>query len=101
MPEAFHITRTGVTIAYSATSASAALPVTSSGDLPRFVRVVVSNGQACVRAGVSGVVAVNTDAMVQPSDSLTLCVTGATHIAAVALASSSGTVQISPLENQY
>lgn len=100
MPESFHITQPGVTISYSATTASTALPNTAAGVAPRFVRVV-STGQACVRAGASGVVATNTDAMVQPSDSLVLTVTGCTHIAAIALAGGTGTVQISPLENQY
>jgi hypothetical protein len=97
--DSLQITADGAVISYTATSARVPIPNTAAGTPPKFVRIV-SIGQSCVRAGSSTVVATTTDSMVQPSDGLLLQVSGMTHIAAIAAAGGSGTVQISPLENQ-
>lgn len=92
------VAATGATIVTSGTSARVAIPVMSSGELPRYIRVAAIN--ACyVRMGVSTINAVTTDTLVQPADSVIMHVPGGiTHIAAIQDASA-GKVNITPLEN--
>lgn len=92
------VTTAGASITTSGTSASAAIPVASDGNRPRYIRVAAIN--ACyVKLGVSGVTATNTDILVQPADAVLLQVPmGITHIAAIQDASA-GKVNIVPLEN--
>lgn len=92
------ITSAGAQIASGAASGRVAIPVMSSGEVPRYVRLSAT-AAACVRIGISTVVAVNTDTQVQPGDSLIMVIPqGITHIAAIQQAGP-GVVQVSPLEN--
>jgi hypothetical protein len=96
--EAITITATGVNVAAGATSASAAIPNTSAGTKPNYVRVTAT-GQACVRLGVGSATATVTDALVQPADSVILAVGGNTHIAAIQAGGSAASVNVVPLED--
>ena len=92
------VTKTGITIATTAASASVAIPVAQSGEIPRYIRIAAS-APACIRIGVGVQTAVTTDLQVQPGDAVVLHVpSGITQIAAVQV-SGPGVVQISPLEN--
>jgi hypothetical protein len=92
------ILKTGVNIATSGTSANAALPTASSGEIPRYVRIAAS-AAAHVRLGVAGAVALTTDTMVQPGDAITVVVPrGVTTVAAIQ-DTAAGTVNIVPLED--
>jgi hypothetical protein len=87
----------GATIATSATSAAVAIPNTLSGTAPKYVRL--ASTQPCyVRLGTSPV-AVAGDLLVQPADSVVVCVARYPQIAALQLGAA-GILQISPLENQ-
>lgn len=92
------VTAVGTAITTSGTSTSAAIPVASDGNSPRFIRVT-SRNEAYVKLGTSGVVATTNDILVQPADSVILAVpSGITHIAAIQ-GVSAGVVNIVPLEN--
>ena len=92
------VTATGKSQASGAASAGQALPVMSSGESPRYIRVAAT-APACFRLGIGGVpTAVATDLQVQPGDAVILSVNGATHFACIQVASA-GVVQVSPLEN--
>lgn len=91
------VSKTGVQITTSGVSADAAIPVDSSGGIPRLVRVAASAG-ACVRLGLGAQTAVVTDLQVQPGDAVVISTNGATHIAAIQV-TAAGVVQVSPLEN--
>jgi aspartate/methionine/tyrosine aminotransferase len=98
MDDFFTVTATGVSIASGLVSAGSALPVASSGEIPRYVRIAASLA-ACVRIGVGAQTAVATDLLVQPGDAVILAVPrGCTHVAAIQLAAA-GVVIVSPLED--
>lgn len=94
---ALSVFATGVAISTSGTSASATIPLMSSGESPRYIRVAASQ-PACVRLGKTTATAVTTDLQVQPGDAVILCVNGCDKIAAIQV-SAAGVVQVSPLEN--
>lgn len=90
---------TGVTLASGAASTGTTIPVMSSGERPRFIRIAAT-AAACVRIGAGAQTAVTTDLQVQPGDAVILQVaTGVTNIACIAATATTGVVQISPLEN--
>jgi hypothetical protein len=98
MDDFLTITATGANITTSAASARIAIPTASSGEIPRYVRVIAT-AAAHVKLGVSTVNAVAGDLMVQPADSVTLAVPrGFTHAAAIQ-DTAAGTVNIVPLED--
>ena len=98
MDDFLTVTVTGVSITTGAASSGGALPVASSGEIPRYVRVAAS-AAACVRIGVGAQTAVATDLLVQPGDAVILAVPrGCTHVAAIQLAAA-GVVIVSPLED--
>jgi hypothetical protein len=97
MDDGISIFTTGSTITTGAASARVAIPVDSSGNLPRYIRITAIN-PCFIKLGDSTVVAASGDAMVQPADALILAVNGATNIAAIQQAAA-GLVQISPLAN--
>ena len=94
---AIQIFATGINIATSATSAGSALPLSSSGGVPRFVRIS-SSAAAYVRIGTGAQTAVTTDMLVVPSDAVIVATNGCTHAAAIQQAAA-GVVQISPVED--
>jgi len=91
------VVATGVNITTSAASASATIPLMSSGEVPRYIRITASTG-AYVRIGNGTPTAVNTDMMVQPGDAVIIAVCNSTKIAALQV-TAAGVVQVSPLEN--
>lgn len=91
------VSMTGIQLATSATSNGAALPVDSSGGVPRLIRIAAT-APASVRIGFGAQTAVLTDLQVQPGDAVVISTNGATHIA-VRQVSGAGIVQVSPLEN--
>lgn len=93
------VTVTGITLASTGASSGSALPVMSSGERPRYIRVAAT-APACVRIGAGAQTAVVTDLQVQPGDAVILQVaTGVTNIACIAATATAGVVQVSPLEN--
>lgn len=98
MDDFLTVTVTGLSITTGAASSGGALPVASSGEIPRFVRVAASVA-ACFRLGKDAQTALATDLLVQPGDAVTLRVpNGATHCAAIQLAAA-GVVIVSPVED--
>lgn len=93
----FTVSKTGIQLTTSASSAGAAIPLDSSGNVPRLIRIAAT-APACVRIGLGAQTAVVTDLQVQPGDAATISTNGATHIAAIQV-SGPGVVQVSPLEN--
>lgn len=92
------VTKTGVAQATTGVSAGGALPLMSSGEIPKYVRVAATS-PACVRLGPGAQTAVTTDLQVQPGDAVILAVpSGYTNFAVIQVATA-GVVQISPLEN--
>jgi hypothetical protein len=99
------VTVTGITITTSVASASATLPLDSAGNVPKYIRVAAT-AAACVRIGNGTPVAVGTDLMIGPGDTVILATGGLTKIAAIWVAASgngvfsgAGVVQVSPMEN--
>ena len=98
MDDSVTVTVTGTRTASGAASAGAALPVMSSGEIPRYI-IVSATVAAHFRIGVGAQTAVNTDLMIQPGDARTVHVpSGVTHYACIQ-AVAAGVVQVSPLEN--
>ena len=91
------VSKTGIQLTTSATSAPGTIPLDSSGGVPRMIRIVAT-APACVRIGSGTQTAVVTDLQVQPGDAVVLSTNGATNIAAIQV-SGAGVVQVSPLEN--
>jgi len=94
---ALQIIATGVNITTGAASANSAIPLSSAGVVPRFVRITASVS-ACVRIGTGVQTAVATDAVVQPGEALTIATLGCNNIAAIQQ-SAAGVVQVSPVED--
>lgn len=94
---AVQIFATGAIIATGLTSTAVAIPNTSSGTIPKYVRLAAT--QACyVKLGTTPT-AVAGDLLVQPADAIIICVARYPQIAAIQL-STAGVLQISPLEDQ-
>lgn len=92
------VTSAGSTIATGAASASIAIPVASSGEIPRFIRLSSSNG-VHARLGTAAVAATANDMLVNVSDAVILTVPrGVTHIAAIQEAAA-GKLNVTPLED--
>lgn len=99
------VTVTGVSFTTSAASANATLPLDSAGNVPKYIRVAAT-GAACIRLGNGTPVAVNTDLLIGPGDTVILATGGLTKIAAIwadaagsGVFSGAGRVQVSPMEN--
>ena len=98
MDDFITVTVTGKSVASGAASAGTTIPLDSSGNLPRFIRVAATN-PACFRMGAGTQTAVITDLQIQPGDSEILHVPqGVTNFAVIQV-SAAGIVQVSPLEN--
>lgn len=97
---AFTVVKTGVQQASGAASSGGLLPLDSSGNVPRYIRVAAT-APACVRLGAGAQTAVTTDLQVQPGDAVVLSVPlGFTNFACIQASAGGGIMQISPLENQ-
>jgi hypothetical protein len=88
----------GTSQASGAASAGTTIPLCSSGEVPRYIRIASSNA-AYVRIGAGAQTAVAGDLMVQAGDAAVISVPrGYTHFAVLQV-TVAGVVQISPLEN--
>lgn len=94
--EALQVAAGGVNITTSATSAAAALPNNGAGQKARLVRIHATVA-ATIRLGSSGLTAVATDMIVDPTGPVIMHTMGHTHIAALQVAAA-GLVNITPLE---
>ena len=93
-----NITALGANVASGAASASIALPVASSGEIPRYIRVVASVN-AHIRIGTAAIAATATDTFLGAGIPEYLMIPrGITHIAAIQDAAV-GVVNIAPLED--
>lgn len=92
------VSATGTTVTTGAASASATIPNAADGNKPRYIRVAATV-ESYVKLGAAGVTATNQDIMVQPADAVVLHVPlGVTNIAYIQ-GTSTGKVNITPLEN--
>ena len=94
---AIAIQAAGTSITTGVASASAAIPVNSSGIKPTYARVSVS-AAAFVKIGQSAVAATANDILVIPGDAIILKVSGNTHIAAIQQ-TLAGVCNVTPLED--
>lgn len=94
---ALQIFATGVNITTGAVSAGTTIPLSSSGAVPRYIRISAT-AAACVRIGTGAQTAVATDLLIYPGDALVIATLGCTHIAAIQQAAA-GVVQVSPVED--
>lgn len=93
-----NVAATGVSITTSSVSANVAIPNTSGGTKPVYIRIAASQ-PACVKVGVGVQTATLGDMQVQPGDAVVLQIpAGILNIAVIQVAAP-GVVQISPLEN--
>lgn len=95
--EAIQIQASGSTLTTSATSASVAIPLTSSGTKPNYVRIQVTNYQF-IKFGNSAVTATSNDILVSPNESELYKVNGNTHVAVIQQAAA-GLFNVTPLED--
>ena len=92
------ITATGFSAATGAASVRTAIPTTSAGTAPLYIRVSGRN-ECYVKLGDSTVTSTTNDILVQPADSVILQVPkGITHIAYIQ-GTTAGQVNVVPLEN--
>lgn len=94
-----NIAATGANITTGAASVAVAIPVASSGEIPRYIRIVATQNSRIRLGNGAGTTAIATDTMIVANYSLYLMVPrGMTHIAALQ-DTVAGTVAISPLED--
>lgn len=90
------VSKTGLNIPTSGTSANGALPFDSGGTTARFVRVAAT-AAAYVRIGSGAQTAINTDLLVQPGDAIVMSTNGCNNIGALQV-TAAGIVVVTPLE---
>ena len=94
---AIQIVSTGVNVASGVASAVGTIPNNSAGALAKFARFSVT-AAVYLRLGYGTPVAVITDLMLLPGESIVLSVLGFTNFAVLQVAAA-GIVQVSPVEN--
>ena len=92
------VTSPGAIINFGAASANVAIPNTSGGTPPKYVRLI-STAACYVRISKGASAAVAGDLMVQPADSVVVRTHALDTINAIQQAAA-GVLQISPLEDQ-
>ena len=92
------ITQVGFTSATGAASANTAIPVSSSGSIPSYIRVAAVN-ECYVKLGTAGVVATTNDILIQPADSLCLQVPKGITFIAYIQGTAAGKVNVTAMEN--
>jgi len=94
---AFTVSASGANVASGAASANVAIPNSSAGKKPRYIRVHATVA-AYIKLGTGAVAAAAGDMIVDPTFPVFLNTSGHTHVAAIQLAAA-GTVNITPLED--
>jgi hypothetical protein len=94
---ALTVQATGVTLATGAASASTAIPVTSGGVVPRFVRISATVPVG-VKMGTTAATATANDCMIQPGDALVVASQGNGFVACINVTATSGFFNVTPLE---
>lgn len=91
---------TGIRMATGAASTNATIPVDNGGNNPRYIRLsATATCHVRIDKTANTPVAVNTDLMIQPGDSVVLAVPGGfTKIASIQDAAG-GFLQVQPLDN--
>lgn len=97
--DTINILAVGVTAATGAASASFTLPVNSSGLKPRYIRIAGIN-ECYVKLGTAGVTATTNDILIQPADSLLLCVGSCTTLAHIQ-GTAVGKINVTPLDDEF
>lgn len=98
MDDFITVTTTGTNITTSGTSQRITIPLASSGETPRFIRVA-ANQTAYIKIGTVTVTAIAGDVLVQPADAVIMHVpSGVTYLAAIQ-DTTAGKVNIVALEN--
>ncbi len=96
--DSLHIFAVGTTVTTGAASASVAIPNTSQGTRPYYIRIAAT-GESFIRLGIgAGTTATGNDVLIQPADSLILSVGGNTHVAYIQ-GPAAARVNITPLED--
>lgn len=98
MDDMLTVFHTGVALTTGAASVNANVPNTSSGNVPRFVRIAAT-AAATVRIGSGTQTAVATDLLVQPGDAVILVCPHANPNVAALQVTTSGKVIVTPLDN--
>lgn len=98
MDEFITVVATGTTVTTGAASAQVTIPNASDGNLPRYVRVAATT-ESYVKLGVGTFSATTNDVLVQPADAVTLQVPANCNKIAYIQGTTSGKVNIIPLEN--
>lgn len=76
----FPINSAGLRITTGAASANTALPITSSGAVARYIRILPETGTGYIKLGVNGVTATTSNILVSANVPLVLPTGGLTHI---------------------
>jgi len=98
LDDALRISATGSTITVSGASANVAIPNTSAGNAPRYIRLAATNTVAVKMGTSAGVTATTNDMLVQPADACIISAQGFSHVAAIQIGGVAGTLFITPLE---
>lgn len=93
---ALSIAATGITVAYTGTSAQGTIPTNLAGDIPNYCWVVATS-DAHVRWGQGNQTAVTTDAFFPAKVPVLINTKGSTKIAAIQ-DSAGGNLNVAPLE---
>lgn len=78
--QAYQVGTTGTTVTSGASTANVAIPVNANGDIPKYVRLMVT-GNLYVKAGQSSVTATTNDMLLSPNFDVILNVHGCSKIA--------------------
>jgi hypothetical protein len=81
----------------AATSAAITIPLMSSGEIARYIRVAAT-APACIKLGKTTAVATVNDLQIQPGDAVIMSVNGNDKFAVIQV-STAGIVQVQALEN--
>lgn len=91
------VTATGATVTTGASSGQVTIPPASDGNKPRYIRVAATT-ESYVKLGIAGVTATTNDLLIQPADSAIIQVPNGITTLAYIQGTSSGKVNIVPLE---
>jgi hypothetical protein len=98
MDDFITVTAAGITVTTGAASASVNIPVASDGNVPRYVRVAATT-ESYIKMASNTPTATTNDILVQPADAVILAVPAGVTKLAYIQGTSTGKVNIVPLEN--
>lgn len=98
LDDALRIQATGSTITVTGASANVAIPATSAGNAPKYLRLAATNTVAVKMGTSAGVVATTSDMLIQPADAAIVSAQGFSHVAAIQIGGVAGILFVTPLE---